>query len=493
MKKTLLTAAILLAGIGGMNAAPGPAVTEKDPATYEPNVAAGVYAFTSDWFVSPLTGNFNTANYPFAVADDWTRSMTYANGKLYFGRRVYEGLGTTAVLKSFAIDVVDAKTGAFIKTVNLPENVFKSGEALLGYGLNTLCTDSEGNLVMINMVLNIQTAVLQVWAMKDENDTPKLILDYEPVMLGNGDIPTLRMDFLDVYGDVYGDGYIIGAASGADPIIGKMVLKWDIVDGVGQVDQYGEPNIIELGGFVPAQAFNGNPVVALGSASYVKTVSENTFFVDGQNTYPTMYDMEGQIVTGKSFADVAETVAKPNTSANGVKEVKLDETHFLLTGATPNVASGDYKNNSFNLYKLGAGGNFAGMELAYTFPKEGLGANANGSFVVRPFVVDQGNGLADVYVFAMNNGFAKYTLQYREVPDGIEKIAGEKGVIASYAAGAFDFSSEVASVEVYSIAGVQVAAAKNVTTLPAALLQGVYIVKATSLDGVVSAQKVSVK
>lgn len=490
MKKTLLTAAVLIAGIAGVEAAGGP-VTVKDPATYEKNAEFNL-ELTSNWFVSSIApANFLQADYPFAWNNGASRTMTYANGKLYVGRRVMGGEKNEDIL-GLAIDVVDASNGAFIKTVTLPDNVFKKDGALVSYPLNSLRTDSKGNLVMMNMVINAQATPsgrIQVWAMENEDATPKLILDQDPADVGK---PAMRVDYFSAYGDVFTNGYIMGAVAGGDAGAANQVIKWDIVNGKIETEIEGYFDMIILQEFVPATAFNGAVINTLGGAPFVQPVSENTFYVDGQNTYPAMYNMDGAVVTGKSFTgDAPEGTAYPNTSANGVTEFKLNGASYLLAGATPHVVSGEYQKNSFTIYRLADNGSYTGMKQLFNFPKDGFGANSNSTYCLLPFV-DVKSDRAEIYLWSYFNGFAKYTLNAN--PNSVHNdIENTNAVTAFYTNGSFNFSAEVASAEVYSIAGVKVAEVKNADVLSVVLPQGVYVVKAVSVEGAVNTQKVIVK
>ena len=239
----------------------------------------------------------------------------------------------------------------------------------------------------------------------------------------------------------------------------------------------------------------GSPILALGTAPFIAPLSANTFYVDGQATRPALYDMDGNIVSHKSFNDVpASNFDVPNTSANGVLEFTLGTNKYLLTGL-------DVHNNTtapctFALYKLGDYGFFENITKLYTFPTAGFGATTNSTSSMLAFFEKVDEHTGHLYVWAYLNGFARYTISNDAsvINTGINDVLADQDAVAVYYQdGQFVFSSEVASVVVYSITGSKVAEAANVSELAVSVPEGVYVVKATSLTGEVNTQKVLVK
>lgn len=477
MKKILLTAAVLI-GISGINA------QVKDPGVY-PSLPNGdkTISLESNWIYSLNTGNYNASAFAFAGNAGGARTMAHNNGKLYVGERVEVKDGETFVRYDFFLTIINPD-GTLDERKQLSSDLFKNDAgAYAAYPLNSTRVDSKGNLVMINMTLNIQKSPIQVWATPDVKTTaPTKIFEGTVDLLSEN---SARVDMVNVYGDVYGDGYIMATVGGADAVLSRYVLVWDIVGGVVSSDA----RAIYLSELSPA-INNGNPNLTLGGAPCAFPINDRLFYVDGQNTYPTKYDMDGQIVD--KFEEAPSETILPTSSSNGVVEFTLEGERFLITGVTANNETANFKKNSFAIYKFGANGRFETIKHLYTFPEAGMGGVSNASYVMLPFVnvIDDRN--VDIYVFALSNGFGKYRLTSGTV--GIEDQLAGNALNIAYVDGQFTFGgATVAKVDVYSIAGVKVAEAKNVSEVAASVANGIYIVKATTLEGNTHTQKVLVK
>ena len=476
MKKILLTAAVLI-GISGLNAQ-----VIKDPGTYAPNTEEGV-TFESEWIYSLQTENYTAATHPYLANVGGARTATLANGKLYVGERVEVKEGETLVGYEFYLNVMKGDDGTLLERKRLTDDLFKKEDGTyVAYPLNSTRSDANGALVFMNMTLNIQTSNFQVWVMPNEFMMPIKLLDY---VNDFGASAAMRIDYANVYGDVFGDGYIIAVIGGSDATVATTILRWPITGGVVAE----QPEMIFANEFSPAVDFNQAPVTTFGLAPCAFPVNDRTFYVDGNNTYPTKYDADGNIVD--KFENAPEGTPFPVTGANGVLEFSIGSQKFLIAGLSVHAASA-YEKNSFGIYKMGAGGKFAGMKHLYNFPSAGLGGASNASYVMLPFVDKIDDTSVYVYVYALANGIAKYKLTYGTI-DGIEDQFGDGGLTIGYENGQFVFSSTVASAEVYSIAGAKVAEAKNVSEMTANAAQGVYIVKAATVEGNVVTKKVMVK
>jgi len=330
--------------------------------------------------------SLNEENFTSFVGAD-SRCMAYANGKLYFGDR--NGTGTTGSAKK--IQIYDATTGDFIKTVKPP--VINDA-----FGNNTIRTDAAGNLILTNLTLDARTATgtpFHVWKMVNEDATPTLIIDYtDPTAT-----KAVRIDFGSIYGDVNGDGYILASISKSGTVVtdqDKTILKWIINRGVVS----STPEKIILQSYSPAT------ITSNGSFAQIYPVNATQFYVDGATTYPTLYNTNGTIADG--FSNAPAGITKPITNANGVATVKLGTTDFLICGA--NTETTLATKNCFYLYKMGTGGTFTGMTLLNTLPLTGLGSSANTYSIVLPVVEKISETKANIYLYANKNGYAKYEL-----------------------------------------------------------------------------------
>lgn len=443
MKKILLGAFALVIGMASVNAQDEPTLTKV-------------------WSHTLLEGNFTKIG-----AD--SRTMTYANDKLYFADRVMEG----SVAVACNLQVYNAVTGEFIKTVGLPTDIVTGAS----YPNNTIRTDAAGNLILMNMVINIQTGNFQVWSLANEDATAVKKLDYT---LGDMGVAAMRIDFASIYGDINGNGYIIAAISGTDAAVANSLLKWKIVNGV--VSTTAEQIVIKE--YFPASA------VANGTAPFVLPISDDVFYLDGHSCLPSLYDMTGTLIDG--FSKVPAEVPLPVAGSNGVAEFKIGADTYVVVGANNHGnATETYPKNSFGLYNLGASGSFENAKYVATLPTIGMGETSNTVMVVLPIAEQVDANNANIYLYAYNNGFAKYT--YGTAGVSIKDETADAAITVVYNKGKLELSEVAKSVSVYSLAGQLVGSYSNVAEVVAPVAKGVYVVKAVSQVGVTSTQKVIVR
>jgi len=460
-----------------------------DPATYTP---ISNTTLTSVWSQSRQVGSLPTYITDPAGANgtgDLSRGMTYANGKLYVPFRLANG-------SVIAIYVYSATDGSFIKRVDLDPNLFSG----VGYPLNCIRTDAAGHLVISNMTLDLGTGRLLVYRMDNEDATPVKVLDFTINTPETG-LDGGRIDYLSVYGDLATNGYIIAAVSGP-PAAGtsERIWRWDIVNGVapaGPLLPDGsdfDPNfhIYTVSGYDPSTS------VDFGTAPFILPIDNQFFYVDGASTYPTLYKvgsdgMSVSLYDGFDPAGVSD-LRPAASNPNGCAEFTVGGRNFFIFSTTDAVAYSPIQMSSFVLNEFGPATaeypkGFAGMSHLYTFPTAGMGSTNTNSRVVLPLVHVNGN-VAEIYVFSNNNGFARYDLTVTTTGIQQQQVSG---VSASYQSGNIILSETVASVAVYSITGQQMLSASHVNMLPAALANGVYIVKTVSDAGVSATQKIVVR
>jgi len=425
---------------------------------YSDTVVNGITSAT--WIKSLNIGNFNS------IGTD-SRCMTYANDKLYFGDR--DGTTTTYPGSAKKIQVYNATTGDFIKTVTLPS----INDA---YGNNSIRTDAAGNLILTNMTTDARTATgtpFNVWKMADEDATPTLIINYTDPTASKA----VRIDFGSIYGDVNGDGYILASISKSGTVVDdqdKTILKWTINSGVVS----STPEKIILQSYSPAT------VTSNGSYAQIYPVNASQFYVDGATTYPTLYNTNGTIADG--FSNAPAGITKPITNANGVATVKLGTTDFLICGA--NTETTLATKNCFYLYQMGDGGTFTGMTLLDTLPVAGLGSAINTYSVVLPVVEKINETKANIYLYANKNGFAKYELTINSSITDVNKIKIDDNYI-SIKNGKIIFS-EISNVDVYNSLGQKLFSRQKVHSIDAPIYKGIYIIKFVNQKGLSKSKKI---
>ena len=445
MKKQLLSVAVLAAAFSA-NA------QVKDPAVYQP--VAG-YSLESLW--SKTT--FNGEVYPEMKGSN-SRGMAVKNGKIYVPKRGVEGEKQIVDLYAY-----NGMTGASEGSVRLTDAV-----GTLSFAGNDVQVDNENNFVVGNMSTGLSKVAFEAWVVDELTGKEiKKVLSFV-----SEDMEGFRIDCFDAWGDVLnGSGIIMAAVSKTADVGGNLVLRWDITDGVA-----GDVQVIEINGYLPEAADCNS------DAPRVCIIDENTFYLDGQNSYATLYDMEGVIIDGIQ-GEGMEAVTPETPGNNGVDEFSIGEDNFVMY-VMSNTATASKQ--AFNICRLGEGMSMATMELIYKVPEGGMSAESN---VVRTALprIEVKDNVAYLYIFATNGGMAAYKF----APEGAtstESIQGEK-VNVVVENGQIIVAGATA-VSVYGIDG-STMAQKLGSQVEAPAAKGVYIVKATTASGAEHVAKVMIK
>ncbi|NDW10354.1 T9SS type A sorting domain-containing protein [Dysgonomonas sp. 520] len=503
MKKFLLGAAALTLSVFMANAQYTP--TKDADAPY--SSSDGNVTMESVWIRSLKTivsDDGVTNNFPADILTNANaRCYAFKDGKLIFVHRVVVGENTVPRLEVF-----DAATGDYLETKSLDGLAFTTPSGSVN---NSIAIDGAGNIVLFNLVTDIYSGALDMWVMADLNATPvnKIRFSYgaQESLFPETKDGTVRIDNFNVYGDMNGNGYVMGAvaASGTNPHKDYLtsVFRWDIKDGalVGTTDPDsdfspelnfgipGQPTIIKLEELFPISSLN------LGGAPYVRPISENLFYVDGQASYPSLYDMEGKLQDG--FSKAPAGVAFFSASGCGVDEVVIGGVTYFLSALYLNSQGKDgYPDNSFGLFSYEGG--FSTAKFLFDFPKQGFGSASTTAYSTLPIIDKKSisytatEATVDVYIFICNNGFAKYQMKIKGNFSGIDDVAVD-AVTARYVDGNIEMTEEVGSVEVYTLTGQKVNEAQNTKIVSAPFTNGLYIVKMTTKAGETFSEKVLVK
>ncbi|MPM68658.1 hypothetical protein SDC9_115592 [bioreactor metagenome] len=247
----------------------------------------------------------------------------------------------------------------------------------------------------------------------------------------------------------------------------KTVLKWNISGGVVS----SIPEKIILSGHYPTSTTSN------GMTPQIFPIDATSFYFDGASSYPALYGTNGSLLDG--FMN-AESVIKPSEGANGVATVKLGNKHFMICGASSVT-------NSFYLYEMGEGGAFTGMKLISEFPEDGLGTVSNDRNVVLPIVEKVSETLANIYIYAFNNGYAKYELMLNP-SSAINNILDENNYIINK--NGTIYFKEKSNVEVYSITGHRIISIQDVNSIEAPKNIGFYTIRAVNQAGLTVTKKI---
>ena len=478
MKKQVLFGIALLcsAFLSNVRAAE-PAV---DPATYAPRGDNGEYTFENKWLYSAKRGNYNTAADLIGTAG-FVRGMAAKDGKMLFIDR-----------EKKQITVVNGETGLKEAPIVLASNIFtymgknKAGTADSMYVAGTLPfndikIDNAGNVLLGNCITS-NLGRFQIWKVNLNDGTGTPVIDQANLATLFPDA-TIRFDAFGVYGDVNNDAIIM-----AQNQLAMETYKWTITDGVA-----GDPEVIYIDNVTEGTYLTGmgNP----GTAPQVFPVDENYYYLDGNATYPTLIDMDGNIIDGffNNPSALVDNITSPgeswsmNQGHNGIAEFQVGDEYFVVMAATNTAGTPP---STFRLFKFAdAGKAFTGIQCLWTFPQEGMGATSNPYRTAVPSVEVEGN-TAKIYAYTGENGYGVYEFKVnvsgiKDVKQAVVKISVDGNKINF-------LDGPVSTVSVYGVTGQLVTKATNVESITVPK-EGVYVVKATTMNGETAIQKVIAK
>ncbi len=478
MKKMLLSAAVLLFAISTLSASVN--VLVKDTGTY---VATSLYTFENLWIQSQYSSNFPTVGY--GLSGTSCRGMAGKDGKILICRREAAGTLLEKYMNKSNILVYDGLTGDLLKTIPVPDSLFHQKDAVgdtlrvIGYPSNDIQVDNAGNVVLMSMTVNVGATAFVVAALKVDLNAgtvtqAKRVLNKTYPELSSG-TNLIRFDTFNVYGDMFGKGFIMAPVSGVLVGLSNMVLRWEVTAGKADAVNF-KP--ITISKYVPGTTAKFND-----TAPRVKPISETLFYLDGQQSIATLYDMDGNLV------DSIPMAARPvSVGNNGVDEFTIGTHNFVVYSHANTAPSPLVAPSSWAVSELGAGMSLVNMSRLYIFPKGGMGATSNAVRTAVPYIDVIGN-VAYIYVYGQANGLAAYKLTLK--PTGINDL-NSSSVTISVIENQIRMSEEVKSVEIYSVTGQKLSSLVNVSTLNAPTSKGVYMVKIVDKSGAKKIQKVAV-
>ena len=479
MKKTLLFGMMLVCSALFMNVSA--AEPKVDAATYA-NKVDGKFTFENKWIYSNKENNYLAADLLAPTAN--VRGMAVKNGKMLFIDR-----STKSIL------VINGQTGAKETPLKLADNFFKflgktkdgTADSLWTAGVlthNDIHVDNAGNVLvgnLTNMDPGAKNRRFQVWKVNMTDGTGTVVIDAQMDELFP--IANIRFDAFGVWGDINGRAVIMAANANA-----MEVYKWDIVGGVVPA----KPILIEVDNTATAGYLKGLP--SPGLAPRVFPLDENYFYLDGQAIYPTLIDKDGNYIDDfskkpsalKDSVTVDGKIINLNQAPNGIKDFDLGGEYFTVMGATNTDGN---PGSAFRIYKFADGAKaYSGLDVMWTFPQIGLGAASNSHRTAMPQVEVNGN-TAYIYFYYGENGYGMYEMKY--VPTGLSRTQ-VSDVTITLNNNKILISESVKSAEVYSISGMRLAFANNVSEIAAPTQKGIYLVSIVDNSGAKKVQKVAV-
>ncbi len=381
---------------------------------------SGQYKFTNKWVITRVADNF-AANMPNS-ATGTVRGMAVKNGKLYFPERANKELVIIDGVDGKMLKPVKFADDIFTYTANAGTDSAKVAPTPTTLSFNDIKKDAAGNLLLGSCITNSQ--IFQIWKVDETTGKGTLVIQEKLWDNPLNDSLQYRFDAFGVYGNV--DEHAVIMAVDANSM---TAFKWTINGG----KQDGNAEMIEL--FVAATEnsyliSNGAMITNPGTAPQVFPVDDDYFYLDGNATFPTLFNMDGTLADdlkncaagikiGNNEGDTCTLV----TGHNGLCEFQIGQDYFILFAATNTTGT---PNSAFALYKYkDASKSFADLTPLWFFPNKGMGSETNGYRTASCDVeVDQKKGIATIYVYTGENGYACYELQGVPGPveDGVENI-----------------------------------------------------------------------
>lgn len=379
------------------------------------------------------------------------RSIAYNDGKLY-----------VLICKAWAtprIAVINAYTGEHIKDLD----VSSVTGATIQIGDIAVF---DGKLIADNVCTAAQNFRIYKW--EDDNSAPTVILAKD----SNGVNGKVGGGALSVSGN-WDNGRLLLTTDGANSIVYFNVNN-------GAVDS--TPHEITLTDKDGNALTNGTE--GRGSAK-VLVNSDGSMWVTSRHFAPTRFTSDGKFI---------ETIS---TGALGGNTLGTDFRYFPFGSKTYAIATTfNHENGSYNgqmsLFNV-TDGIMSASEPIAVVPESGLGATNNDQRITTLCQSTRDDGTTlDLWVSSGLQGVAHYSYVGR-VGTGVENVALEADKMEiTIAGGLIKVSGDVARIEVYTMAGMQVVSIPggelNSTDIPV----GIYVIRAIDTKGQSVARKVAI-
>jgi hypothetical protein len=344
------------------------------------------------------------------------------------------------------VRVLDAETGLPVDSIVLDTTVFNRGN----FTVNDIAITESGHILLSNQTSSTFDEPFRIYLLELDtlgNQNFSTLIEWQDTQ------DTLNLDQqtsfalgdgFTVFGDVGegGNGYILVADANANAQE-QVILRWNFQN--GQADSIPQrivlqeifpsfgndtiPNGTNQNDTVPDVGIPGDTIpdqttgyVRLGLSPTLHAVDDNHFWADGYNTYPALYNMQGELV--QTFRG---EVRPGTTNVSGLAFFSFQNEDYLLTPASGNIAHGDTAAGSFQLFRMTQTG-AEGAESVAVFPERGLGTNMNNTYASSMAVDVQDNRVL-MFVLVPNNGIAAFELTFD----------GDTAIIAD---GTWNFSTE---------------------------------------------------
>jgi hypothetical protein len=373
-------------------------------------------AGSADWSTGiPVGGEV-----PSWMGDLTENGLAHHDGMLY----VVSRKNTPHVVR-----VLNAETGLPVDSIVIDTTVFNRGTLLL----NDIAVTDSGQILLSNQTSSTLDEPFRIYLLEMDtlgNHSFSTLIEWQdtPDTTNVNQQTTYALgDDFTVFGEVGngGNGYILVADANANSRE-QVVFRWNFQDGQADsipqrivlqeiypsFDHDSIPNDTIPNDTIPDTGLPGDTIsgdtlsyVSLGLSPTLQAVEENHFWADGYNTYPALYNMQGEIVY--TFrGDVRPVTA----NVSGLAFFTFKNDYYLLTPATGYMAQGDTAAASFQLFRLSPTGT-GQVESVAVFPERGLGTNMNSTYA-SSMDVDVQDDRVLMFALVPNNGIAAFELTF---------------------------------------------------------------------------------
>lgn len=294
-------------------------------------------SFTEGWNYGGIAG----------VASAWDatkiRNFDYADGKLY------------CVYDNSSIKVIDARTGEYIKDLDVSSSIVSGGACTL---CDVKCLD--GYIIACNLVSASGEIRVYSWAGDDA----------APVLLHSAAVTARTGDCLGVYGSVSG----------------TLRLTFGSTDGV--ITEY-----TRTSGTWSSKTISTG--ITTGTATRVIPVSGG-YLIDGRSILPTMVNTSGT----KQYALANESVA----DGNGFSTFTYDGKTYMMVSTYLNKTS-TLTEGAMHLFDVTSG--WGSATAVDYYPSAGLGTTRNTNLATS-VATNAGDDYAEAWVSVLGQGMAYY-------------------------------------------------------------------------------------
>lgn len=396
------------------------------------------------WSRGVMLGNFPEQSG--STAGTLNRGMVVAGDYVYISGRTDNKTNAEIYLRKY-----DRYTGEHITDLAL-----ESKGQVSYYPCNDVIKDSNGNVCITNLVLNISTAPLKLFRvnMADGALTEVASLSYSGLSTG-------RVDHAAVIGNVADGDFTVFAAVSGSP----YVVRW-IVNG----------GVVRSSAHTTLQSFYPQSTSSLGIAPVVVPVDDNDFFVNGANTALTRYEFiaGGAARLTGSFAMSPAGVRLDAPTYNGGVYFSLGEKHYLAYPASSEP-------HSFDVSETNAAMDYASMSHRWRLPHSSASVfgdhNAGVMQAAVDFMPEDDNSTGTVYTYIPGAGLAAYQVTAGSVQTGVEELSSGRPSVTVNGK-VINVGLRAEDISVYNLAGVRVASGSG-ESLDCGLSSGCYIVKVT--------------